>query len=104
MTSLLTPQQVADLLQISVRTVYDHARDLGGFYPAGLRVLRFNPGVIYGYMEGQGKGSLAISVRVPRGGDNRARVQYATGGRSSKRIAPEGNQGKIKTDPARHGL
>ena len=33
MTQLLTPSDVAELLQISVRTVYDHARRLGGFYP-----------------------------------------------------------------------
>lgn len=29
MTQLLTPSDVAELLQISVRTVYDHARRLG---------------------------------------------------------------------------
>ena len=33
---LLTPEEVAQLLQISIRTVYAQARRLGGFYPAGI--------------------------------------------------------------------
>ena len=38
---LLTPDQVAELLQVSVATVRRHSRSLGGFYPAHIRVLRF---------------------------------------------------------------
>lgn len=53
MESLLTPEDVKDLLKISKRTVYDHARRWGGFYPGGTRKLRFHPMVIYGIMEGQ---------------------------------------------------
>jgi hypothetical protein len=49
---LLTPKQVAELLQISIRTVYDNADRLGGFYPAGIRVLRFKPEIIHNIMEG----------------------------------------------------
>lgn len=41
MSPLLTPEEVASLLRISLRTVYENARRLGGFYPAGIRVLRF---------------------------------------------------------------
>ncbi len=59
-TQLLTPSDVAELLQISVRTVYDHARRLGGFYPAGIKVLRFRPEVIYGSVEGQGNAVMDI--------------------------------------------
>ena len=39
--TLLHPQQVAEMLQISVASVRRHARSLGGFYPAHIRVLRF---------------------------------------------------------------
>jgi hypothetical protein len=38
---LLTPQDVADQLQLSVRTIMRHAKELGGFYPCGIRALRF---------------------------------------------------------------
>lgn len=46
MDPLLWPKEVASLLNISVRTVYKNFRKLGGFYPAGMRVLRFRPDVI----------------------------------------------------------
>ncbi len=56
MDKLLTPEQVADLLQISVKTVYEKSDRFGGFYPAGIRVLRFRQEVINGIMEGQNQG------------------------------------------------
>lgn len=62
MTPLLTPQNVADLLQIPIGTVYKRKNTLGGFYPAGLKVLRFNPGVIYAIMEGRQNVALSVSV------------------------------------------
>jgi len=62
MDQLLTPNQVADLLQVSVRTVYENAKRLGGFYPAGIKVLRFKEGVIRGIMEGSAKRPLEVSV------------------------------------------
>ncbi|MCP4624842.1 MAG: helix-turn-helix domain-containing protein [bacterium] len=46
MELLLTPKQVAELLSLSVRTVYDHSIRLGGFYPAGIKALRFRRDVI----------------------------------------------------------
>ncbi len=52
MEPLLTPKQVAELLSISVRTVYDHSIRLGGFYPAGIKALRFRRDVIEAIMEG----------------------------------------------------
>ena len=55
MDRLLSVKDVAELLNMSSRTVYDHMRELGGFYPAGIRLLRFHPEVIYGVMEGQDK-------------------------------------------------
>lgn len=38
---LLTPAEVAELLQIAEKTVYKHSRALCGFKPAGLGFLRF---------------------------------------------------------------
>lgn len=35
-------------------------RRLGGFYPAGIKVLRFRPEVIYGSVEGQGNAVMDI--------------------------------------------
>jgi hypothetical protein len=52
MEPLLTPKQVAELLSLSVRTVYDHSIRLGGFYPAGIKALRFRKDVIEAIMEG----------------------------------------------------
>lgn len=63
---LLTPQEVASLLQVSVKTVYAHAVKLGGFYPGGIRVLRFKREAVYGLMEGQGKGRLEVQLRVQK--------------------------------------
>lgn len=54
MEKLLTPQDVADLLQISIGTVYSHARTLGGFYPFGIQVLRFRAEDIHERLEGMG--------------------------------------------------
>jgi len=101
---LLTAKDVAKYLQISERTVYDRKRELQGYYPFGIGRLRFRPEVIYGDLEGQGKGALEIPVRVPGGDNDRTRLCYAPRGRDRKRKAPKGNQGPIKTDPARHGL
>lgn len=58
---LLTVNDVANHLQISPRTVYDNAQKLGGFYPHGLRVLRFKPEVIYGNMERQGGQGMTLA-------------------------------------------
>lgn len=86
--SLLTPKEVANLLQISPRTVYDRAGDLGGFYPAGIRVLRFRPEIIGGYLEGQDQKGLAIQLPVQGGGVRR--------GRPRKQARSNGGQGEEK--------
>lgn len=59
---LLTPQEVADILKTSVRTIYDHARKLGGFYPYGIKLLRFRAGDIYDGLERQNIQILGVSV------------------------------------------
>jgi hypothetical protein len=53
MERLLKPSEVAELLQISIASVYANARALGGIYPGGIKALRFNPEVIQAIMEGK---------------------------------------------------
>lgn len=55
---LMSVQEVADLLQISPKSVYKHALALGGFHPAGVRCLRFHPEVIHDCLQRQAEGSL----------------------------------------------
>ena len=62
MEPLLTPKQVAEILNLSVRTVYDHRIRLGGFYPAGIKALRFRRDVIEAIMEGH-----SIAIKRPDG-------------------------------------
>jgi hypothetical protein len=62
---LLTPEDVARLLQISVRTVYAQSHRLGGFYPVGIRALRFRREVINAIMEGSQEREISLSVPVP---------------------------------------
>lgn len=107
---LLTPKEVAALLNISVRTVYDHFRELGGFYPAGICVLRFDPDELHDILDQSKTRIKAISVRVQdrhssnrfRKGNPAVRMEedrhglFATTKSTSKRMS--------KTDPNRHGL
>src|SRR5450759_2483611 len=62
MNSLLPPNEVARLLHLSVRTVYAQSHRLGGFYPAGIRALRFRREDIYAIMEGPQKRQLEVPV------------------------------------------
>ena len=105
MEPLLTVEEVATLLNISPRTVYDHAREMGGFYPFGIKTLRFRREVICGDLERQGPGALAVPISVRREGHNRAWVQHASRSRSRKsKEAGRITNGILKTDPSRHGL
>ena len=104
MNSLLTPREVANLLSISLRTVYDHAADLGGFYPGGIRVLRFNPEVIYGYMEGQDKEGLVLQIPVPGAGVRQPGIQYPQGSRRKPGKTQRGSQRSDQANANRHGL
>ena len=102
--NLLTVDDVAKYLQISPRTVYDNARTLGGFYPFGIGVLRFKREVIYGTIQRQGLQVLDLQVPVPGKVLRGQGIQYAAGSSHGRNKTPRGNQGGIKTDPARHGL
>jgi len=61
---LLTPNDVAELLQVSAKTVYKHKNSFGGFYPAGLKRLRFKEDIIYGILQGPKTEGLDIQVSV----------------------------------------
>jgi integrase len=66
---LLTPNEVASLLKVSAKTVYEHQHRLGGFYPAGIRhfsgtyahdVLKVPTGVLSGILGHQSKRTTEI--------------------------------------------
>ena len=75
MNSLLTPNEVAWLLHLSVRTVYAQSHRLGGFYPAGIRVLRFRREDIYAIMEGPQNRQLEVPVSTSGPAPQQNRVQ-----------------------------
>ena len=109
--SLLTVKQVAELLQISTRTVYGHADSLGGFYPLGIRRLRFNAKDIHERLERQAKGVLAVRLPVPGKKVHWEQVQNqegcgkCTGKRAGKGgVTGKGNQFRIDPASDRHGL
>lgn len=84
---LLTPDQVAERLQVGKSTVYKNAHKLGGFYPVGIKVLRFNENHINGIMEG--KQHQPITPHVQGSVSN---------GTTAIKIPDE------KTNPSEHGL
>jgi AraC-like DNA-binding protein len=77
--SLLSVKDVAKLLNISPRTVYDYSRELGGFYPCGIKVLRFNPEDLYDKLERSQARPLALSIPVYGGEPLREGIQYGAG-------------------------
>lgn len=101
---LLKPDEVANLLKLSVRTVYDNKHRLGGFYPGGIKALRFRAGTIYGIMEGQKTQGLAIQLPVQ--GENLCRrgPQNQGGCKDSPRVSERPGQDWRKTEPGHHGL
>jgi hypothetical protein len=81
MDALLTPDEVADLLKISVRTVYKNAERLGGCYPAGIKVLRFRKEGVYGIMARPDNGK--VEVFLPKPGQDLRRGRIRNEGRST---------------------
>ena len=104
MEQLLTPKQVANLLQISSRTVYDNKHRLGGFYPAGIKCLRFRKEIIDGILEGSGSKGLGVSVSIPGEKLRGPRIQNQEGSPSCPGGTPKETQITYKTNPSRHGL
>lgn len=64
---LLTPQEVAKLLRISVKTVYENKERFGPVYPGGLRCLRFKREAVDAAM-GVSQRPVAGRVKGPDGG------------------------------------
>jgi predicted transcriptional regulator len=102
-SSLLTVEEVADLLKISPRAVYKYRQRLGGFYPFGIRVLRFRREEIYAHLERGRK----LEIPVPVAGEKifPARIQnqgIGQGGNGEAKGATHGCRGANDSD--RHGL
>jgi predicted DNA-binding transcriptional regulator AlpA len=83
MIPLLTVPEVAQLLQLSESAVYFHSHRLGGFYPAGIRALRFRREDIYAIMEGSQERQL--EVPVPTSGPTPQQDRIQNKGRGPKR-------------------
>jgi len=99
---LLTPSDVAELLQISEKTVYKHRERFYGFNPAGLGILRFRGEIIYGIMEGQDPEALVLQFPVSKNELRGQGVSDKTGG-----VRSQGRKKKtIKStaDKGRHGI
>gem|GEM_PF-3343057 len=99
---LLSVKEVAEILNLSPRTIYDNARRLGGFYPAGIRVLRFNPEVIRGIMEG--KGRMEVQVSIPGEKISRRNLSDPCGGAGGSGRKEKKRACLPPTDPDRHNL
>ncbi|HCY83945.1 MAG TPA: hypothetical protein DHV36_02290 [Desulfobacteraceae bacterium] len=99
---LMTPAEVAELLQISEKTVYKHRSKLCGFKPAGLGVLRFRQEVIYGIMEGQDPQRLVLQFPVSDPNVCRPGLQNQSRGQDRQRRKKKA--GQRPKDRNRHGL
>lgn len=100
MKKLLTPENVAELLQVSVECVYRNKKALCGFYPAGIKVLRFQEEVLNGIIQN----SAGLEVRVPKKREeiHRQRFPKEIGSQSSNGGAKKRDSSRQK--PNRHGL
>ena len=111
MEQLLTPDDVAKLLQVSLKTVYVNGKRLGGFYPGGIKVLRFREEVIREFMEGQGKRDMEVHLSGEREGLRRGGTQDQGGSEDGQGREEEIRRSRrtcgiseiISTDD-RHGL
>ena len=110
MQSLLTPEEVAGLLQLSLRTIYANVRRLGGFYPAGIRALRFRREDIHAIMEGPQERTLEVPVSTPGPASRQIRVSGQENGSSGNGKAPreigdsQSADSSIIADSVRFGL
>jgi len=83
-TTLLTAEDVAEILRVGIRTVYKHSKKMGGFYPFGMKCLRFNKVVFYECLERQSKELLSVWVPLQQTKDNRVRIQDKAGSECSR--------------------
>jgi len=101
-SQLLTPKDVADALQISVEAVYKHKRRLCGFYPAGIKVLRFREDVINDIIQGQA--AQFVEVRVPKEREKAYGKWFPDKDGSKSRNGTAQKRNVRRKDPNRHGL
>lgn len=99
---LLTPSDVAELLNISEKTVYKHSEKFCGFKPAGLGILRFRKEIIYGIMEGQDPETLVLQFPVSEQAVCGKGVQNQKRSSLSKREKKK--RAESSTEENRHGL
>ena len=98
MLQLLTPSDIAEMLQISEKTVYKHKQKFCGFYPAGLKVLRFSKEVVDDIIQNSAR--VEVSFPEERAAAHRVGVLPEKGcskGRGGKKKRKEKNV-------HRHGL
>ena len=99
---LYTVEEVAQILKVDIRTVYDHRKRLGGFYPAGIRVLRFRKEEIDGIVARPDTQGLEVRGPSQRQEADRRGIQDqgggadSTGGRSKGRKAETQDRGAEK--------
>ena len=99
---LLKPSKVAELLNMSEKTVYKHRKKLYGFKPAGLGILRFRKEIIYGIMEGQDPKALVLQFPVSETIICGKRIQNQKRSCISKRGKKKDAEKPTETN--RHGL
>ncbi len=71
---LLTVEDVAKYLKTSQWYVYQHSKELNGFYLPGSRLLRFRKGGICECLEGK-NGNVDVSIQVSGKETRKERVQ-----------------------------
>jgi hypothetical protein len=101
---LLTVRDVAKLLKMSARTVYKRQRELGGFKPAGIGCVRFDPEVINGILLGPRAETLAIPIQTRRDQIYRKRIQDQERFRRSGSGTSKGVKGRSTSDADPYGL
>src|SRR5665811_1453426 len=90
---------MAGLLQLSLSTVYPKADRLKGFYPAGIKALRFREETIYAIMAGPTKRQVPLPVPTPGEKIQQARLRHPKGSQDRHGTAPDGT-GDPSQDPA----
>ena len=101
---LLTVKDVAKLLKMSARTVYKRQRELGGFKPAGIGCVRFDPEVINGILLGPRAEALAIPIQTRRDQIYKKRIQDQERFRRGGSGTSKGTKGRSTSDSDPYGL
>jgi hypothetical protein len=102
LNNILTPEEVSQLLQISIKSVYKHSRDLGGFYLPGMRTLRFSKETLNVCLERQVR-TMEVPVPVPERKLQRTGVPDKAGSGGGKGRRKKRGQVR-KQEVSRHGL